>query len=92
MELCEHLLAMCPLCCPLLEITAELYVSSECADKAVDVWIRALADSPCNAHVFHQLIKCLHAQVRVISVISTQSDVLLLSSCSSVCVCRGNKA
>lgn len=65
-ELCERLLAVCPLYCPLLEITSDLYVSSGCADKAVDLWTRALSDSPCDAHVFYQLILCLHAQVRVI--------------------------
>ncbi|KAI7811681.1 zinc finger C3H1 domain-containing protein-like [Triplophysa rosa] len=62
-ELCERLLAVCPLYCPLLDITSELHVSSGCADKAIDLWTRALSDSPCDAHVFYQLIVCLHAQI-----------------------------
>ncbi|XP_065154044.2 zinc finger C3H1 domain-containing protein-like [Paramisgurnus dabryanus] len=60
--LCERLLAVCPLYGPLLEITGELHVSSGSTDKAADLWTCALSDSPSNAYVFYQLIKCLFAQ------------------------------
>ncbi|XP_056595490.1 zinc finger C3H1 domain-containing protein [Triplophysa dalaica] len=82
-ELCERLLAVCPLYCPLLEITSELYVSSGCADKAVDLWTRALSDSPCDAHVFYQLILCLHAQEKH-SVMEELFDKFTRSFCEAV--------
>lgn len=63
--LCERLLAVCPLYCPLLEITGEVHVSSGQADKAEALWTRAYSDSASSARIFYQLSRCLHAQVRL---------------------------
>lgn len=63
--LCERLLAVCPLYCPLLEITGEVHVSSGQAGEAEALWTRALSDGGSSARIFYQLGRCLHSQVRL---------------------------
>uniref|UniRef100_A0A673G357 Putative zinc-finger domain-containing protein n=1 Tax=Sinocyclocheilus rhinocerous TaxID=307959 RepID=A0A673G357_9TELE len=65
LALCERLLAVCPLYCPLLEVTGELHLSSGHTEKAEELWRRAHSLSASSARVFHQLCKCLLAQVRL---------------------------
>ncbi|XP_058622933.1 zinc finger C3H1 domain-containing protein isoform X2 [Onychostoma macrolepis] len=55
--LCERLLEVCPLYCPLLEITASGHT-----DQAEELWRRAHSDSAGSARVFLQLSKSLLSQ------------------------------
>ncbi|KAG7454687.1 hypothetical protein MATL_G00262480 [Megalops atlanticus] len=58
---CEALLTSCPECCPLLEALAELHLKTE-ADKALNVWLGALLNSPHNAEIFYHACKFLIGQ------------------------------
>ncbi|ROL44841.1 Zinc finger C3H1 domain-containing protein [Anabarilius grahami] len=81
--LCERLLAVCPLYCPLLEITGEVHVSSGHADKAEALWTRAHSDSGSSARIFYQLSRCLHSQGKC-SVLEELFDKFMRSFCESV--------
>ncbi|XP_028843064.1 zinc finger C3H1 domain-containing protein isoform X2 [Denticeps clupeoides] len=59
---CESLLSLLPGCCPLLEILAELHLHAGHADRAIQVWQRALREDPCNAEIFYNMCKLLCAQ------------------------------
>ncbi|XP_026095225.1 zinc finger C3H1 domain-containing protein [Carassius auratus] len=83
LALCERLLAVCPLYCPLLEVTGELHMSSGHTEKAEELWRRAHSDSPSCARVFLQLCKCLLAQGNV-SVMEELFDRFMHSFCESV--------
>uniref|UniRef100_A0A8C2JR20 Zinc finger C3H1-type containing n=1 Tax=Cyprinus carpio TaxID=7962 RepID=A0A8C2JR20_CYPCA len=83
LALCESLLAVSPLYCPLLEVTAELHMSSGHTDKAEELWRHAHSDSPSSTRVFHQLCKCLLAQGNV-SVMEELFDKFMHSFCESV--------
>ncbi|XP_043090423.1 zinc finger C3H1 domain-containing protein isoform X4 [Puntigrus tetrazona] len=60
--LCERLLEVCPLCRPLLELSAELHSSSGHTDRAEELWRRSHSDSAGSAQIFLQLSKSLLAQ------------------------------
>ncbi|XP_051547980.1 zinc finger C3H1 domain-containing protein-like isoform X2 [Myxocyprinus asiaticus] len=81
--LCERLLAVCPLYCPLLDITSDLHVSTGHADKAADMWMRAYHESSRDARIFYQLSKCLHTQGRS-SVMEKLFDKFMCSFCETV--------
>ncbi|KAJ8411244.1 hypothetical protein AAFF_G00172500 [Aldrovandia affinis] len=60
--LCEAALASCPECCPLLEALAELHLKTETPDKALNVWLSALLNSPHNAQILYHACKFLLSQ------------------------------
>ncbi|KAG5830577.1 hypothetical protein ANANG_G00312180 [Anguilla anguilla] len=61
-ELCEAALAPCPDCCPLLEALAELHLAGGTPDKALNVWLSALLNTPHNAQILYHACKFLLSQ------------------------------
>ncbi|XP_051975126.1 zinc finger C3H1 domain-containing protein isoform X1 [Xyrauchen texanus] len=81
--LCERLLAVCPLYCPLLDLTSDLHASTGHTDKAIDVWMHAHLESSRDARIFYQLIKCLHT-LGTSSVMKELFDKFMCSFCETV--------
>ncbi len=87
--LCERLLEVCPLYCPLLEITAELHLSSGHADQAEELWRRAHSDSACSARIVLQRSKSLLSQVREAHHLR---NIVQMARRSLVCFCCAGQA
>lgn len=61
--LCELLLEFCPESCVLRDAVADLHLHSGSGDRAVSMWLHALAECPHNAEVFYHCCKFLMVQV-----------------------------
>ncbi|KAG7217687.1 hypothetical protein INR49_021242 [Caranx melampygus] len=61
-SLCESLLEACPDLCPIRDALAELHMRKGEDDRAVSMWLHALAECPHNAEVFYHSCKFLMAQ------------------------------
>uniref|UniRef100_W5NHC0 Zinc finger C3H1-type containing n=1 Tax=Lepisosteus oculatus TaxID=7918 RepID=W5NHC0_LEPOC len=61
-RLCETLLESCASCCELLESLAELYIQKEETEKAFEVWLGALRNSPHNGKIFYNACRLLVLQ------------------------------
>ncbi|CAI5668430.1 unnamed protein product [Oreochromis niloticus] len=60
--LCESLLEFCPESCILRDALAGLHLHGGSGDRAVSMWLHALAECPHNAEVFYHCCKFLMAQ------------------------------
>ncbi|XP_005936966.2 zinc finger C3H1 domain-containing protein [Haplochromis burtoni] len=60
--LCESLLEFCPESCVLRDAVADLHLHGGSGDRAVSMWLHALAECPHNAEVFYHCCKFLMAQ------------------------------
>ncbi|KAK2842859.1 hypothetical protein Q5P01_013059 [Channa striata] len=60
--LCESLLELCPGSCTLRDALADLHIRKGNGDRAVNMWLHALAECPHNAEVFYHSCKFLMAQ------------------------------
>ncbi|TNN58702.1 Zinc finger C3H1 domain-containing protein [Liparis tanakae] len=60
--LVESLLELRPECCSLRDALAELHIRKGHPDRAVGMWLQALAECPNNAEVFYHSCKFLMAQ------------------------------
>ncbi|XP_044049169.1 zinc finger C3H1 domain-containing protein-like isoform X4 [Siniperca chuatsi] len=60
--LCESLLEFCPESCTLRDALADLHIRKGNGDRAVSMWLHALAECPNNAEVFYHSCKFLMAQ------------------------------
>lgn len=83
MSLCESLLDVCPESCALRDALAELHIRKGEGDRAVSMWLHALAECPDNAEVFYHCCKFLMAQVS--SAQHDQLHLLLLCYCAKCC-------
>ncbi|XP_076026870.1 zinc finger C3H1 domain-containing protein [Genypterus blacodes] len=61
-ELCESLLELRPESCALRDALADLHIGKGNGDRAVSMWLHALAECPNNAEVFYHSCKFLMAQ------------------------------
>lgn len=65
MALCRDLLPACPDSCALRDALAELHLQQGEEEKAVDLWLQALAECHNNAEVFYRCCRFLMARVRL---------------------------
>ncbi|XP_006923810.1 zinc finger C3H1 domain-containing protein isoform X2 [Pteropus alecto] len=63
-ELCKHLLELCPMNCQLLEALVALYLQTNQHDRARAVWLTAFEKNPQNAEVFYYTCKFFILQNR----------------------------
>ncbi|XP_011372649.1 zinc finger C3H1 domain-containing protein isoform X2 [Pteropus vampyrus] len=63
-ELCKHLLELCPVNCQLLEALVALYLQTNQHDRARAVWLTAFEKNPQNAEVFYYTCKFFILQNR----------------------------
>ncbi|XP_056307430.1 zinc finger C3H1 domain-containing protein [Danio aesculapii] len=75
---CERLLEVCPLYCPLLEVTAALQ-----PDGAAELWMNTHSQHSTSAHLFYQLSRCLQTQGKL-SVLEDLFGRFMRSLCQSV--------
>ncbi|XP_054633204.1 zinc finger C3H1 domain-containing protein-like isoform X2 [Dunckerocampus dactyliophorus] len=61
-SMCETLLEACPESCSLRNALADLHVRSGNCERAVSLWLHALAECPNNAEVFYHCCSFLMAQ------------------------------